>query len=448
MGADKGTGPKEVSKMKDWLTFLKRNWPVVMIGTVLRLIPAPFTGHPYDMGIWWITGRFLSEGKSPYSPYDHLGQPVVFGIWMLLSFLVAVQFPSQLHVFALLMKLPLLLTDLFLPFYVLNLCRKYGVTVPVSERRFFAVLFLNPLSILITGFWAMPDLISLLLVLGAIDRVIENREIQSSFFLSLSIGIKLYPVILMVPLMILVQWRSGSIMRTLRYGALTTVLFLAISYLPFFIFGWNPAEITGVLTSQTNRAYGTLSPFHSLILLSYSYPWPQLLQIVQFIQENTWLGFLWMIGSFLLFSTLLIIGKDISGAVTEDFSFHFIITLMIVAYSLWMATASWVSEQNTIAWLTLVLIRVQLDDDWKNLILAQLCGFLVVGFAVFNLPFFKFLYLTLAPIEVFNLNQPLVQVRNLSLGLLGSAFYIAMMIIGIDHLRKLRTLITYWKKVF
>ncbi|RMG31201.1 MAG: hypothetical protein D6732_15080 [Methanobacteriota archaeon] len=433
--------------MKHWISFLRKHSYITMMGIVLRLLPSPLTGHPYDMGIWWTTGKLLSKGQSPYTPYDHLGQPVIMGVWMLISYLIAAHLPYSTNMFSLFMKIPLMLTDLYLPYYLLHLCKKYNVPVSCSERRFYAFIFLNPLAILITGFWGMPDLLALILALISLDRLLEEKWFLSSMLLSLAIGIKLYPAVLTVSMMIVLQWKSQSRLLPFIYGAVTTIVFLLISYLPFFILGWDQAEITGVLTSQTNRGYGTLSPFHMLILFSYYNHSLYLQQIVEFIVRNDWLGFLWAINSIFLLLIMQIIGRNLHNNVSLDVSFLFALDLMVVSYALWMAVASWVSEQNTLPWLILTLFSGILDDDRRVILISFLASVFVIGFAVYNLPFFRFFYMTFKPIIIYSLNLPLVTQRNYFLSLYGSAYYIMMLMLLVLHIRKLRLMVIYWKKV-
>ncbi len=440
---------REVKRMlKEWITFLKKHWIIALVGTAIRLAFAPFTGHPYDMNIWLVTGKLLASGKSPYSPYDHLGQPIVYGLWMLISYLFANQFAQSGLVFAFLMKLPLVLTDLFLPYYILQQIRKHSVTIQMDERTFFTFLFLNPLGILVTGFWAMPDMLALLLVLVSYDLFIRGKDIPAAIILAISISIKLYPAILLAAFVITITRYRTSLKAGIQFGILTVIFFLVGSYLPFFIFGWNQSEITGVLTAQTNRNYGTLSPFHVLILLSYYYRPRILLRVVFFMEHNRWIGFAWAftIALYTLFMVLVLKPWE-KKKMTNPETYILFLTSLLIAYTLWLTVATWISEQNTIAWITLFFVQAALDNDRKGIWISYFASMIVLLFATFNLPFFGFFYLVLSPDQIKRMNLPLAKNRNLRLAYIALSFFLVVIFVLQNSIRKMIKLNWYLKKL-
>ena len=92
----------------------KHVWLLVLLcSVVLRIVLAPFTGHPYDMSIWMETGRYVAEGRSPYELEIHLGYPPLWGFWCGASYVLSnLILPGNLFAYIFAIKVPIIAADL------------------------------------------------------------------------------------------------------------------------------------------------------------------------------------------------------------------------------------------------------------------------------------------------------------------------------------------------
>lgn len=409
------------------IELLRANWWAFLIGIVIRFAFAPFTGHPYDMAIWVTTGRQLYLGQSPYSPYDHLGQPIVWGLWLWLSYIVASIGGFDIRLFALVVKIPLIFVDMAMPFAILHILRRNMVTFS-RTKLLFRVLLLNPVGILISGFWAMPDQLAILLVLLAMGYHDNIRLVI--VLLVLSIALKLYPIVL-VPAFVLVALR-GSFRKGIILSLGVVLGIVLVSYLPFILMGWNEEEMSGVLSSQSARSFGVLSIFYSMTLLAYHLGTPEFVTLMLRLDISLWVKFIWVTVLFIFWiSTLL---KLRNGSIASEFpnDFLLLLDLILVHYGLWMAFAPWVSEQNTYGFLVLLLVKGSVSDQ-AFLGVHFTMSATVVAYAVHNLPFFSFFHLVYSQATIDEWNRLLSKDRNLKLAAIGILHWV-LLLLGIEKL--------------
>jgi hypothetical protein len=56
-------------------------YATLALAIIIRLVVAPYTGHPYDLGIWMNTGKYVALGKSPYDLHPSIGYPPLWALW-------------------------------------------------------------------------------------------------------------------------------------------------------------------------------------------------------------------------------------------------------------------------------------------------------------------------------------------------------------------------------
>ena len=148
---------------------------ILLCSAVLRIVLAPFTGHPYDMSIWMETGRYVAEGRSPYELQIHLGYPPLWGFWCGASYVLSnLILPGNLFAYIFAIKLPIIAADLahrvgdhHFRSHSRNLQSKSNnpSSKELAFRRSLAALFLlNPFVLTVGVVWGMMDNIAALLI--------------------------------------------------------------------------------------------------------------------------------------------------------------------------------------------------------------------------------------------------------------------------------------------
>jgi hypothetical protein len=167
----------------------RTRWPaaallmVVLLGLAARLAAATL-GHNYDMESWYLVAKVAQQGGNVYAETDRYNYgPVWFQIVHGLDVLAG----HRPEVLRFLIAGFLSLVDAGL-FWLL--CRRAG-------RLAGILFFLNPVSILITGFHCQFDNLAILLALGAIlcfgedyDQPLNRRKLGALGLLGLSLMTK------------------------------------------------------------------------------------------------------------------------------------------------------------------------------------------------------------------------------------------------------------------
>ena len=97
----------------------------LIIAFIIRLLVAPFTGHPYDLPILISVGRLVAELRSPYDITRTIGYPGIWPIWLGVAFALAANlFSGNSYVYTLIFKIPIIATDFAIPVLVSALIRQ------------------------------------------------------------------------------------------------------------------------------------------------------------------------------------------------------------------------------------------------------------------------------------------------------------------------------------
>ena len=228
----------------------KKNWQfiwlftILAVGIALRLV-MPMRGSNYDMESYRIVADIVAKGGDVYAETNRYNYgPVWFHILHALDSLpwIAGDRLTTLH-----WKVACFLTIVDIGI-CLTLFRSYGTTVA-------ALFFLNPISIMITGYHSQFENFAILLGLlsvGLLDRQKGNRWMWLGLvLLGLSLSIK--HILFLFPLWLAIKQKYWS--RKLLFAGLPYVIFLAgfVTYLPhdahqilknvFLYRSWNNAPL-------------------------------------------------------------------------------------------------------------------------------------------------------------------------------------------------------------
>lgn len=156
---------------------------VIALGLAARMAMAVL-GHNYDMNSYRVVAGILEQGGNVYASTDRYNYgPIWFQVLHVLDFLAG-QDPK---VFRYLVALFLSLVDIGICLFLL---RQFGQTVA-------CLFFLNPVSIIITGFYSQFDNLGILVALLGVwllgdemDRPVNRRKFLALVVIGLSITTK------------------------------------------------------------------------------------------------------------------------------------------------------------------------------------------------------------------------------------------------------------------
>lgn len=187
---------------------------LLIYGIVVRLVLAPFTGHPYDMEVWTQSARLYYESGLTGLRFF----PLPFAYYaLLLAYspyaglrILGLQDPTFLgHISGMIesvfIKAPFMLSDILALYVMFEICRKLDVTGRVSSRwmAFGLMYFLNPLAIYLSSVWGMYDSIAVALFLGGIYLgLLGQRAILSGLSYAVSGLTKGFGFLGLIPLFV------------------------------------------------------------------------------------------------------------------------------------------------------------------------------------------------------------------------------------------------------
>lgn len=201
----------------EWFVF------IVIMGTVIRLI-MPFRGHNFDIDSYRIVADIMASGGNVYAETTRYNYgPIWFHI---LSFLDNLPCPSVDPLLCLRWKVTVFLTLIDIAIAAF-LYRWYG-------NKVASLFFLNPISIIITGYHAQFDNLAILFGLIGV-KAIENDGASNSYrtiaglsLLGLSLSVK--HILFLFPLWLAMKnerWRNKLLFIAIPYGLFT------IGFLPY-----------------------------------------------------------------------------------------------------------------------------------------------------------------------------------------------------------------------
>ena len=351
------------------------NQVLFALALIIRIIFAPITGHPYDLPIWINSGISIANGISPYAGSVHIGQTILWPLWTGLCYVIASLIEGLLGknpiYYIFLIKLLPIFIDLILPIQIIMLIENYNhiMLSPKTITHLLLLILFNPVFIIVSSFWAMIDNLALSFVLLSINQILLNHTTVAGICIAFSISLKLYPVIFIPPLAIVILWKTNRIKEAFEFIFVSIFCFLSITYIPFYVFSWNSQQMTGVITSQLIRKPGGIALLGIITLfVNNAFLYNYFIPFYQIIQSLEIYNYFWFIVSIIFSIYLLKIGPknwlpqffQKQFKIHEKNSFYFDLTtlleLSIFYYILWYLTATWVSEQNTLPLLGLILV--------------------------------------------------------------------------------------------
>jgi Gpi18-like mannosyltransferase len=364
-----------------------RVWYAVLAFSVsLRLVVAPFTGHPYDLGIWMMSGRYVAAGTSPYVAHPHIGYPPLWALWCGVAYSISnyVSAGNQ-FLYISVIKIPIIASDFVLAIMILMVVSRSAALSNKDNARILVTSFLlNPYVLMVGVIWGMMDNLVAVLLIASI-MLITSRPSLSGAAASLAVALKLYPI-LFLPLLLVFSARTRKLAQLAKWLlAFITTSFVAI-LLPFILFHWNIDDFIGVGVAQVARNFGAIAPLATLQYfenLGVTNIGPISLQS---LTTSSWLVLLWIPA--LTASILFVIWKRPRSQSTSN-----MIRDCLLVYLTYLLTAPWVSEQLFELALILLLFIAAFVGLRRIIYVSYAVGSLIVlPFLTFHVPITSFVF--------------------------------------------------------
>jgi len=361
-------------------------YAVLAVSVIMRVVVAPFTGHPYDMGIWMVSGKYVAAGISPYLAHPHIGYPPLWALWCGVAYIISnyvAKGNEFLYIFTI--KIPIIIGDIVLPVLLLLVASKNVTSSGKDNGRILAASFLlNPYVLFVGVVWGMMDNLVAILLITSI-MLLSSRPAWSGVFASLAVALKLYPIVF-VPLLLILSLRTRNYDNFAKWGLSFLGASVVAIWSPFVLFHWNINGFIGVGAAQVARDFGAIAPmatFQHIENLGVSTIGSVPLQS---IITASWLKLIWIPA--LTITILLIIWKRPSVESSPN-----MMRDCLLVYMMYLITASWISEQLMELVLVLMLFLAAFVGFKRWIYVPYAVGSLIVLlFLTFNVPLTSFVF--------------------------------------------------------
>ncbi len=200
---------------------------IIALGLGVRLFFAYHTTGNHDMVSWYIDKSVLEEGKNIFAVTDRYNYST---FWLsTLKFLMKINHFLPQFPFMFIVRAFLTLVDFISLWFVIKIAKLIGF----SGQKAGALFFLNPVTIIISGYHGQFDNIPVLFLLVAIYLFVlyERKTTYFSWFL-VTLGVIAKHEILQQSL-ILLRWMKRSNVQVFALFLLTVSLFL-LCFVPYW----------------------------------------------------------------------------------------------------------------------------------------------------------------------------------------------------------------------
>ncbi len=363
----------------------KKRYVLSIASFTLQSIIGLFMGHHFDMQIFYVAGNAVSNGFAPYGIFypslifnspnfferiSGIGYPPPWGFFLGLVYMFVYEPTKNIYAYNLAIKIPSILSNIALAFIGERIAIQEGLRKTTTSRIFLFFLF-NPLLIYISAIWGQFDSLVILTCIMGLVFLTNEKIILSSLLFAVSVSLKIIPFVLL-PAMLLFIKRNYGLKQISKFILPFSIFSLILTYIPFVIFNWDFNIIRENLDVHFIRA-GCFTLFNIFNLI-YN---------IEFLpKELEFLGFLWIPGLFLAY--LLLNRTSLSNRLDL---FRWASSIIFIL----LLTRSWVSEQNIV--LLMPLVMLGLIKDFKRWIYVNLLTIIVFIFTFLNTSPFQMFFL-------------------------------------------------------
>jgi hypothetical protein len=229
-----------LKRIRDSLNLTSPSNKFVILGLLIRLVPAAFTAHPTDIQAWKTIGAAIYNGQNPYTlPAFGLVYPPLWGLICWIAY--AIYAPTQnSFLFNFVIKLPIIAVDLAMAKTIEMIVLTKTRNQRTAREAMILYLF-NPMTIILSSFWGMFDAIPAFLVLLSMIFLNKKQYLRSSLALGVGIAFKgFYPALLLPLFMYTIVKTGREFKKAFEYMVLSllplaipSILFLAANAASF-----------------------------------------------------------------------------------------------------------------------------------------------------------------------------------------------------------------------
>jgi len=262
---------------------------ILTFAVLIRFSLAPFTEHRYDMYIWRLNQAFAYQyGVNPLNPPEWIDKNATVFFWSypplwLFCLLAAYPIyatvshptlpanvselwrdmytfnnpceayrsfkPENLPLLDLLIKTPLILSDLLITLLLLKILREFSQEEKVREHAYMWIL--NPYVIFISAVWGMFDTLPTLFTLLAVWLFLKGKVNRSAISLAAAALFKMYPIVF-APLLALMHYKKyrkplSAVEYLLTAAGLTILVMLLVNFCFALTFGQEPFSTSATM---------------------------------------------------------------------------------------------------------------------------------------------------------------------------------------------------------
>ncbi len=231
------------------------------LGVFLRFFVMTF-GHNFDFDSYCIVGEIAGNFRSVYAETDRYNYaPLFFILQGLLYRISQIDPANRVLIFRILIVSVLTAADLAIALFIAG---NYSYTQSI-------VFFLNPVSIIISGYHNQFDNIAVLFALLSIAFFNEEDRLNKSdvgFILLFSLSLITKHILFLLPVFILLMERV-CIKKKALYSFIPPVVFL-LSFVPFALL--DNATLRGIINNVFRYRSSNNAPLYSIIFAFIDFP--------------------------------------------------------------------------------------------------------------------------------------------------------------------------------
>ena len=212
--------------------------PIALLGAFLafELLLSLWTGHPYDMEVWFKTGMWMNQGINIYLPPNHIGYAPLWALWCGVANTFYTFFGNNLELWRLIIKLPVIVGHLILALVVGKFAESRFN--PKTARKIFLILLSWSFFIYSGAIWGQINALSALLTFSAFYAITKQRTKTSAILLGLAITLKTYPIVAL-PAFFAFTLRNQGKKESGKFAVLACAVPILFTLSVFAIFQWD-----------------------------------------------------------------------------------------------------------------------------------------------------------------------------------------------------------------
>jgi hypothetical protein len=260
----------------------------LVLGIAVRLVIAPWVGHPFDIKTFMVVGAAVAHGVTPYGLYKAweyfpgmnsylagnqiqlthgIGYPPLWGVILAGLYDVAYRTTHNLFVYNFALKLPAIIGDIL----------SAALLTKVVGHLFYDLhnanvaaksWFLNPFLILAGTVWGMFDVLVVLFAVLSIYLLSKEKWALSAIALGISMEFKPIPIVLL-PLFGIFVWRRSNLPKAIIWLFMSVLTFAALTFSLLWGFGWAVTNLASSEVYQISPPTGAASLYTGWIAFNF-----------------------------------------------------------------------------------------------------------------------------------------------------------------------------------